>query len=72
MNFIFCLLFVPLLIHNQDGYIALIEQLRVERAMQGLVSKENDKDKDKKDLEEERTKALIEKEKSKYLSRRVQ
>jgi len=51
-----------------NGYIALIEQLRVERAMQGLMNKdrENDKDKDKKDLEEERTKALIEKEKSKY------
>jgi hypothetical protein len=46
-----------------------MEQLRVERAMQGLMNKDqgnNNKDKDKKDLEEERIKTLIEKEKLKY------
>jgi hypothetical protein len=64
-----CCIYTNIFSFCSDGYIALIEQLRVERAMQGLVNKErgNDRDKDKKDLEEERTKALIEKEKAKYL-----
>ena len=58
-----------LFVYDLDGYIALVEQMRVERAMQGLMSKEreNDKVKDRKDLEEERTKTLVEKEKLKYL-----
>jgi len=49
-----------------NGYKALIEQLRVERAMQGLLNKNEDKNEKDRDPEEERTKNLIEKEKAKY------
>jgi hypothetical protein len=52
---------------HADGYKALIEQLRVERAMQGLLNKGGeDKTEKDRDPEEERTKNLIEKEKVKY------
>eukprot|EP01135_Chromosphaera_perkinsii_P002730 Nk52_evm98s226 gene=Nk52_evmTU98s226 len=48
--------------NNINALKALIEQLRIERAMQGILKRDDNKE----DPEEERNKALIEKEKAEY------